>query len=97
MAEKRKHAGHGFKHTKVTHHKDRSHTVKHEHEDGVSHAEHAVSNLDGVHDSLQDHLGAPNPGEAQADAGQHGVPEEHATPAGLPMGMPGGAPGVGGV
>ena len=102
MAEKKKHAGHGYKHTHVTHHHDGSHTIKHEHEDGVSHKEHAVSNIDGVHDSLQDHLGTPNPGEAEADAGQHGVPDEHAASAGLPVaaapapgGMLGGMPGAG--
>lgn len=96
MAEhkKGKHAGHGYKHVHVRHHGDGSHTVKHEHEDGVSHKEHAVPNLDGVHDSLQDNLGSPNPGEAAADAGQHGVPAAQAGPAGLTSTPP--APAMGG-
>ena len=80
-----KHAGHGYTHTHITHHHDGSHTIKHHHEDGVSHKEHAVADLDGVHDSLQEHLGMPNPGEAEAAAGQHGIPAAIAGPAGLPM------------
>jgi hypothetical protein len=98
MAEekKKKHAGHGYKHTHIEHHKDGSHTVHHAHEDGAaSDKKHAVSDLDGVHDSMQDHLGTPNPGEAGADAGNHGVPTAQAGPAGLPMGAPAGPPAGG--
>jgi hypothetical protein len=75
MAEekKKKHAGHGYRHTHIEHHDDGSHTVEHHHEDGASHVKHAVGNLDEVHDSMQDHLGAPNPGEAEAEAGQGGM------------------------
>lgn len=86
MAEekKKKHAGHGYKKVHISHHHDGSATVHHEHEDGPEHDRtHAAADLDGVHDSLQDHLGTPNPGEAEADAGQHGVPPEMAAPAGL--------------
>ena len=61
--EKRKHAGHGYKHTHVEHHDDGSHTVHHEHEDGKSHKRYAVGSLDHVHDGLQDHLGEANDGE----------------------------------
>lgn len=95
--EKKKHAGHGFTHTHIEHHSDGSHTIHHQHEDG-SHADvkHAVSNLDGVHDSLQDNMGQPNPGEAEANAGEHGVPAPVAGPAGLSApGAPGGMPGQG--
>jgi hypothetical protein len=61
---------HKFSHTNTEHHKDGSHTVHHIHEDGPVHdVKHAAMNLDGVHDSLQDNLGTPNPGEAAANAG----------------------------
>jgi len=73
--------------------------VHHEHEDGPDHdVKHAAMNLDHIHDSLQDHLGVPNPGEAEANQGMHGVPAEQAGPAGLPMpGTPApGAPPAGG-
>lgn len=94
MAEERKHAGHGFHETHIRHHHDGSHTVKHivhpRHAHEMSDVEHAVPNLDGLHDSLQDHLGVPNPGETEANVGQHGIPAEH-----LPVGMPAGpAPGA---
>lgn len=70
MADKKKHAGHGFKHTHVEHHADGSHTIHHHHADGPEHdVKHAVGSLDGVHDSMQDHLGTPNPGEQEANAG----------------------------
>ena len=75
----------------IAHHKDGSHTkTRHyKHEDGsMSSDSSAHHDLDGVHDSLQDHLGEQNPGEAEADAGQHGVPAEQAEPAGLPMPPP---------
>lgn len=89
MAEtkKKKHAGHGFTHTHIEHHADNSHTIHHVHEDGA-HADikHAVADLDGTHDSMQDHLGTPNPGEAEANAG----PAVPAAPAAMP------APGLAG-
>jgi hypothetical protein len=76
-AKKHKHAGHGFKSTHIESHNDGSHTVHHMHEDGPEHdVKHAAANLDAVHDSMQDHLGTPNPGEAEADAGQSGIPAE---------------------
>jgi hypothetical protein len=89
-----KHAHHGFTDTHIRHHADGSHTMKHVHKDG-SHkdVEHAVANLDGVHDSLEDHLGAPNAGESEANAGESGVPA--AAPGGAGPGLPGGAPAVG--
>lgn len=89
---------HGFTHTHIKHHADGSATVHHKHKDGPhKDVEHAVPSLDHIHDSLQDHLGMPNPGEAEADQGQHGIPAEHAAPAGLPpapapAGPAGGAP-----
>jgi hypothetical protein len=89
MEGKSKVAHHGFTHTHIEHHPDGSHTVHHVHHEGQhKDVKHAAMNLDHVHDSLQDNLGTPNPGEAEANAGIHGVPAEHAEPAGLPV--PGG-------
>lgn len=84
--------------THIDHHSDRSHTMHrhYTHEDGSTSKESSAHpDLDAIHDALQQHLGTPNPGEAEADRGEHGIPEEHATPAGLPMTPPppGGAPG----
>lgn len=61
MAEEKKkpHAGHGYIWTDIDHHEDGSATVHHEHEDGKSHKTYAVSDLDGVHDGLEDHLRDP--------------------------------------
>jgi len=71
-------------HTVVHHHKDKSHTSDKHYEDGsVDSSAHA--NLDGVHDMLQDAHGEPNPGEAEANMGQHGVPPAQAGPVGLPV------------
>lgn len=83
MAKKKHHS----KHIHVDHHPDGSHTVKHVMDDGSEHAS-AHGNLDSVHDHIQDSIGQPNPGEMEADGGQHGVPAEQAGPAGLPMGGP---------
>lgn len=85
MEGKAKVAHHGFSHTHVEHHADGSHTVHHVHHAGPhKDVKHAVPHLDGLHDSMQDHLGMPNPGEAEADAGQHGVAPPEAAAAGLP-------------
>jgi hypothetical protein len=89
MASKKHHK---FSHSHIEYHHDGSATAHHVHEsDPKQDVKHAVADTDGLHDSIQDHLGAPNPGEAEADMGQHGVPEAQAAPAGLPM--PGGMPG----
>lgn len=83
--KKRKHAGHGYKHTHVEHHADGSHTVHHIHEDGPEHdVKGAVADHDGMIDHIMDHTSAPNVGEAEADQGAHGVPPAVAGPAGLP-------------
>lgn len=63
-----KHAPHHtVKHSKIEHHGDGTHTVTHYHHDGSEHS-HAVPNLDGVHDNLEEHLGAPNEGEEEEAA-----------------------------
>ena len=92
---KKKH--HKFSHTHMEHHKDGSHTIHHQREDGADKdVKHAAADLNAAHDSVEDHLGAPNAGEAEANAGDHGVPEAQAAPAGLsapaaaaPAGIPG--------
>ena len=63
-----KHAPHHtVKHSRIDHHGDGTHTVTHYHHDGSEHS-HAVPNLDGVHDNLEEHLGAPNEGEEEEAA-----------------------------
>ena len=85
--EKGKVAHHGFTHSHHEHHADGSITVHHVHHEGPhKDIKHAVANLDGAHDSMQDHLGTPNPGEAEANAGP-------AAPAAAVPGTPG-APAV---
>lgn len=77
---------HKYTHSHIEHHADGSHTVHHTHEEGPhKDVKHAVASLDHLHDSIQDHLGAPNPGEEAADKGDHGVPAAAAGPAGLPL------------
>ena len=93
MDHAKKHAHHGFTDTHMKHHADGSITMHHVHSEGPhKDIEHAVPSLDHAHDSMQDHLGTPNPGEAAANAGDHGVPAAAAGPAGLPMPAGGAAP-----
>jgi hypothetical protein len=61
---------HKYAHTHITHHSDGSHTVHHEHEDGKSHEDYATGSHDGMMDGLMHFTGEPNPGEAEAVAGQ---------------------------
>jgi len=98
MAEKKK------KHTRIhiEHHDDGSHTMhRHiKHEDGKESKESSAHHtLDDLHDGIQQHIGEPNVGEAEADAGDHGVPAAQAGPAGLPVSggapAPAAMPGVG--
>lgn len=74
---------HGVKHTHIEHMSDGSMTVRHQKDDGTEHSS-AVADMDQLHDNLEEHLGSPNPGEQEADAGQHGVPPPEAAAAGLP-------------
>ena len=85
MEHKKRHT-----HTVVEHHHDNTHT-SHKHHDDGSKDSSAHVDLNSVHDMLEDAHGTPNDGEQEADAGQHGIPDEHAAPPGLPsMGMPAG-------
>jgi len=84
-------------HTHIEHHHDGSHTMhRHfKHEDGSESKESSAHHtLDDLHDGIQEHMGTPNPGEAEADAGAHGVPQEQAAAAGLPAPAAAAAPGV---
>ena len=80
---------HPFHKTTIEHHKDNSHTITHHHDAGPEHnVTGATADHDGMIDHIMDHTAPPNPGEAAADMGQHGVPAPMAAPAGLPA-MPG--------
>lgn len=72
--KKKKHAGHGYHKTEIEHHADGSHTVRHhphpDHAHEMPTASYAASDLDSLHDGIQDNMGTPNPGEAEADAGK---------------------------
>jgi len=65
---------HKFLRTHVNWHPDGSATIHHEHEDGTSHVKHAVLDLDGVHDSLEDHLRDPE--EIEKEIKDRGVDPE---------------------
>lgn len=67
-------AKHKYLRTTIEHHYDGSATVHHEHSDGTSHVKHAVLDLDGVHDSLEDYLRDPE--EVEADLEKHGIDTE---------------------
>ena len=69
------HAKHGFTKTTVTHHDDGSATVTHEHHTG-KHKTHAVADLDGVHDSMEDHLRHPQNEEALEEKIHPGIHEQ---------------------
>lgn len=59
--------------TVIEHHPDRSRSIEHTHEDGFAH-KHAVPDLDGVHDSLEEAANEPNEGEGQDQASPAAVP-----------------------
>jgi hypothetical protein len=80
-------------HIRVYPHKDGSHTVQHHHTHPEHHdvETHGLSNMDGLHAHMEDHIGQPNSGEAEADAG---TPEAYTggAPAAAPAGASGAAP-----
>lgn len=79
------HKKHPYSHTHIEHHKDGSHTIHHVHEsDSSKDVKGAVADHDSLMDHIMDHTSEPNPGEAAADMGDHGVPAAVAGPAGLP-------------
>jgi hypothetical protein len=77
------HAKHGFTRTTIEHHDDGSSTIIHEHHLGEgNHKKHAVADLDGVHDSLEDHLRMPEKEEEKLEEQVHpGIHEEAAAKA----------------
>ena len=83
---------HDFTHTTVKHHHDGSHTTTHHHKDGEhKNVEYATNSHDAMMHGMMDHTSAPNPGEAAAEAGEHGVEPQAAAAAGLPAGAAAGA------
>ncbi len=80
--------------THVQIHHDGSMTKHRHHTDGSTRSS-AHANLDHLHDTMQDDHGMPNPGEAAADGGAHGIPPAMAEPAGIPAGPAAAAPGGG--
>lgn len=76
---------HKFSHTTTEHHKDGSHTVTHHHEDGADKdVKHAVGSHDEMIDSHMMHTAPPSADMQAADQGQHGIPPEAASAAGIP-------------
>lgn len=73
------------KHMHIHRADDDSFVIDHQHEpmeDGspVADTQHTAPDMDALHDHLEEHMGEPNPGEAEADAGQAGVEGEQAPP-----------------
>jgi hypothetical protein len=66
---------HGFSHTDIEHFEDGSAAVHHVHSDGPhKDFHHAVVDLDGIHDSLEEHLRDPHEIEEEID--ERGVDHE---------------------
>ncbi len=59
---------------KADHHVVENHHTRPEHHPAEHHHFKGENAMDQVHEHLEDHAGSPNPGEAEADAGQSGVP-----------------------
>ena len=68
------------------------HEHHHTHPEHHSMEEHTSKDAAAMHDHMEEHMGEANPGEAEADAGQHGIPEAQAEPAGIPAAPAAGAP-----
>ena len=81
---------HKYTHSTIEHHDDGSHTTTHHHKDGAEHdKKYASGDHDSMLDGMMDHTSAPNPGEAEAEAGMPpaggaagGAPPMAAPPAG---------------
>jgi hypothetical protein len=83
---------HPFTHTHIEHHEDGSHTVHHVHKDGAhKDVKSAVADHDGLMDHMMDHTSAPNPGEADAEAAPHALPQGGAVPPPTASGLTPGA------
>ena len=64
---------HNFTHTHIELHDDGSATIHHQHMDPSKDVKHAASDLDGIHDSLQEHL---NPDEVEKKVSSKGIDPE---------------------
>ena len=69
------HAGHGYTDLHIDHHDDGTHTLHYHHEDG-SKKSHAVMDLDGMHDSLEEHLRHPKNEEELEEKIHPGIHDE---------------------
>lgn len=67
------------------------HEHHHTHPDVHPMEEHTTQGDDGMVGHMMDNMGTPNPGEAQADAGQSGIPPAAPTGAPAAPSMPMGA------
>ena len=72
------------------------HIIEHHHTHPAHHpmTEHVSHNDDALAEHVLQHMGTPNPGEAEADAGQSGIPNAAAA-AGAPAGAAPPAPVAG--
>lgn len=59
---------------KAGHHEVENHHTRPEHHPVEHHHFHGANAMDQVHDHMEETSGTPNPGEAEADAGQSGIP-----------------------
>jgi len=66
---------HGFMSTDIEHHGDGSMTVRHTHKEPEKSIAHAAADLDGLHDSIQDHLN-PEQAEEMIHPGIHSQMDE---------------------
>lgn len=62
---------HPYTRTVIEHHDDGSHTVRHEHKDGMSHNSYAKADLDQLHDGLEDNLNIPEEQEEDLEEAVH--------------------------
>lgn len=54
------------------------------HEEPGKDTHHIAVDTDALHDLMEEHMGEPNPGEAEADAGDAGIPSDAAAEAQIP-------------
>jgi hypothetical protein len=58
---------HDIKRTHIESHDDGSHAIRHVHDDD-SESTHGAADLDALHDHLEEQMGTPNEGEAEANS-----------------------------
>ena len=76
--------------------KNHIHTHVHTHPEHHPDEDHVSQGNDGLASHMLEHMGTPNPGEADADAGQSGIPAAGAAPAGAAPAGGAPAPDAGG-